>query len=227
MFAINVDRNRYKENFFPGTFNLTLQGPLGTIKLSDNSNNTTVISYLDCGRVYDIVSGSNGLAATTTNVGQIASGYTISGSYGLFLPDIGTLILNPRALELPLVNGGIGLTPTVTANVNTPYTNVNNNLLYDAIKAGNYFQLNSQESVASDYIFVRVKNNEYNYSTNPTFISGSGDLIFSSLINNPQTYVTTVGLYNNNNELLAVAKMSRPLIKDFTKEALLRVKLDW
>lgn len=47
------------------------------------------------------------------------------------------------------------------------------------------------------------------------------------MIYNPQTYITTVGLYNDASELLAVAKMSVPLIKDFTKEALIRVKLDW
>jgi hypothetical protein len=41
------------------------------------------------------------------------------------------------------------------------------------------------------------------------------------------TYVTTVGMYNDNNELLAVAKLSKPLQKDFTKEALVRVKLDF
>jgi hypothetical protein len=47
------------------------------------------------------------------------------------------------------------------------------------------------------------------------------------LINNPQTFITTVGMYNDNNELLAVAKLSRPLVKDFTKEALIRIKLDY
>jgi hypothetical protein len=47
------------------------------------------------------------------------------------------------------------------------------------------------------------------------------------MVYNPQTYMTTVGLYNDNSQLLAVAKMSRPLVKDFTKEALVRVKLDW
>ena len=43
----------------------------------------------------------------------------------------------------------------------------------------------------------------------------------------PTTYMTTVGLYNDNNDLLAVAKLSRPLPKDFTKEALVRIKLDF
>jgi len=46
-------------------------------------------------------------------------------------------------------------------------------------------------------------------------------------INNPQTYPTTVGLYNDSNELLAVAKLSRPLLNDFTKALLIRAKLDF
>ena len=52
-------------------------------------------------------------------------------------------------------------------------------------------------------------------------------MLYDSFINSPQTFITTVGLYNDNNELLAVAKLSKPLKKDFTKEMLLRVKLDF
>lgn len=239
--AINVDRNRYKESLFPGTFNLTLKGPTGTvITLCDNSNDTSVVNYLDCGRVFDIVSGSNGRAVVTTNVGQIANGYTPSGSYGMYLPDIATIVLNPRALALGSSFGGISLavdttnyTTTVGANTQLYTSSVNNNNLLTAVSGGalvggSYgFQLNSQENVSSNYVFCRMKNQEYNYSSNPTFVSGSGNLLFSSMVYNPQTYVTTVGLYNNNSQLLAVAKLSRPLVKDFTKEALIRVKLDW
>jgi hypothetical protein len=91
------------------------------------------------------------------------------------------------------------------------------------------FGLNSEETpITSDYIFVRARNSEFNYSENPSFISGStGEIYIVSFINNPQTYMTTVGLYNDSNELLAVAKLSKPLNKDFTKEALIRVKLDF
>jgi hypothetical protein len=77
-------------------------------------------------------------------------------------------------------------------------------------------------------VFVRSRNAEFNYSTNPSFISGStGEVIYPYFINSPQVYPTTVGLYNDGNELLAVAKLSRPLQKNFTKEALVRVKLDF
>ena len=74
----------------------------------------------------------------------------------------------------------------------------------------------------------RSISSEFNYSENPSFITGStGEVIYSQFINNPQTYITTVGLYNDSNELLAVAKLSRPLQKDFTSELLVRVKLDF
>ena len=84
------------------------------------------------------------------------------------------------------------------------------------------------QTISSDFIFVRAQNQEFNYSEYPSFISGSsGEVLFQSFINIPQTYATTVGLYNDTNDLVAVAKLSRPLEKDFTKETLVRIKLDF
>jgi hypothetical protein len=235
IFAINVDRNRYKESLFPGTFNLVLSGS-GTnrIQICDNSNVTSVVNYLDCGRVFDLVYGSNGTPTDGSFSGQTAAGYTVSGSYGMYLPDIGVILLNAGALTLTQAQGGIGLsldrtnyTSVISSNTQLYTSSVNNNTLLTAISGGANFQLTSQENVSSNYVFCRMKNQEYNYSSNPTFVSGSGNLLYSSMVYNPQTYVTTVGLYNTNSQLLAVAKLSRPLVKDFTKEALIRVKLDW
>jgi hypothetical protein len=226
LIAIQIDRNKYKESLFPGTFNLTLaNNGNGPIRLTDNSNDVTTITYVDGGRVYDIVSGSNGTAKNSPTLTGAAQGYTVSGSYGLFLPDIGLILLNPRALSLGTSAGGI-VTSFSTSNT-IAASSANNHLIYTIINSGSNFQLNSQETISSDYVFVRFRNADYNYTTNPSFITGSGELIYSNFINSPQTYPTTVGLYNDNNELLAVAKMSKPLTKDFTKEALIRVKLDW
>jgi hypothetical protein len=232
MIAINIDRNRYKESLFPGTLKLALTSGSTTVNLTDDSvytsNNNLTVTYGDCGRIFNLISGSNGLPTSAT-VGSAAKGYTPSGSYGFFLPDIGTIILNPRALALPAASGGIGLyVDTASYTSGLPSSSNSNNSAYNAIKAGNCFQLNSQETVSANYVFVRVGNQEYNYSNNPSFLSGSsGQLIYPTLINSPQTFPTTVGLYNNNGDLLAVAKMSKPLLKDFTHEALIRVKLDW
>lgn len=226
LIAIQIDRNRYKESLFPGTFNLYLSGSQ-LIKLTDNSNQVSTVTYVDGGRVFDIISGSNGVATTAAVLsGAPAKGYTASGSYGLYLPDIGLILLNPAALSLSAGNGGLAV-PFYTANTDAA-SSQNKENIFQIINRGQYFALNSQETISSDYIFVRVKNADYNYTTNPSIISGStGELIYSNFINSPQTYPTTVGLYNDNNELLAVAKLSKPLTKDFTKEALIRVKLDW
>jgi len=233
-YVLTIERSRFKQSLFPGSLNLTLYSG-STIQLTDNSNDVTTISYLDCGRVFQIVSGSNGraipLASSAPNA--IAAGMTISGSYGLFLPDIGTIILNAAALDLPGNVGGIQLRTARQSNVN----NGNPLRLYSTssgrigLTTGSFtssFALNSQETITSDFVFVRARNGEFNYSENPSFISGStGTILYDSFIQNPQTYITTVGLYNDNNELLGVAKLSKPLKKDFTKEALIRVKLDF
>jgi hypothetical protein len=212
--AINIDRARYKEHLLKGTFNLTLSGSgIQTLKLTDNSGMVSTDTYLDCGRVYQIISGSNGTAFSGT-------GYSPSqGSYGLFLPDIATIILNPLALSQ-----SINLEPSRSNDSD----GLNISRIFTAISGAASFQLNSEETVTSDFVFVRARNSEFNYSENPSFISGStGDVIFSTFINSPQTYMTTVGFYNDTNDLLAVAKLSKPLTKDFTKEALVRVKLDF
>jgi len=234
-YSITIDRARFKESLFPGSLNLTLYSASRQIVLTDNSIDTTTISYCDAGRVFQIVSGSNGSAITTANsaLGAVSAGMTISGSYGLFLPDIGTIILNAPALDLPFANGGIALNTQRSSNTN----NANPIRLYSTassrigLTTGSYtssFSLNSNETVTSDFVFCRARNSEFNYTENPSFISGStGAVLYDLFINSPTTYITTVGMYNDSNELLAVAKLSKPLKKDFTKEALIRVKLDF
>jgi hypothetical protein len=220
-YAINVSRARYKEKLLPGSLNLILRSGSNILSLTDNSQNVTLPLYYGTQRAYQVVSGSNGSAY---NISTGGNGYTpSSGSYGLFLPDISTILLNGKALDLAGPSG-INLSTNVTAN--TDGQNVLK--LYTALVSGSSFELNSEETITSDFVFVRSRNAEFNYSTNPSFISGStGEVIFPYFINNPQVYPTTVGLYNDANELLAVAKLSRPLQKNFTKESLVRVKLDF
>lgn len=216
--VISLDRTRYKEKLLPGSLTLTLTSGSESYTITDNSQVVASQTFTDAGRVYELVSGSAGVVNTSAN----SSGYMdfgAGGSYGWFLPDIGTLLI-------PTANFITGPLWNVSQSYNS--NGYNNRVLFDIIKSGSNFQLNSQETISSNYVFVRARNSEFNYSENPSFISGStGEVLFNQFINAPQTYPTTVGLYNDNNELLAVAKMSRPLLKDFTKEALIRIKLDF
>ena len=222
--TISVERSRYKESLLPGSTTLLLSGSAGKISLTDNSQVVNSVVFNDAGRVFQLVSGSAGNVNTSKN----NSGYsTDSGSYGWFLPDIATYILNPRALSNDFADGGIGL-DAITTSATSSTTNPNPNLIYTAISGGLSFTANSQETISSDFVFCRPRSSEFNYSENPSFISGStGEVIYSNFITQPQVYITTIGMYNDSNDLLAVAKMSRPLLKDFTKESLVRVKLDF
>jgi len=224
--ALSLERAQYKESLFPGSLFLKLSGSLGIINLTDDSNYVSTITFGEAGRVYNLISASSA-GVKATNSGTTSDGWSVSsGSYGFLLPDIGTILLNPVALSGSLTAGGIGL--FVSRSSAAPGNN--NSRMFRAITGSNArsFTLQSQETITSDFIFVRPRSSEFNYSENPSFISGStGEVLYSDFINNPQVYITTIGLYNDSSELLAVAKLSRPLLKDFTKEALIRVKLDF
>jgi hypothetical protein len=167
------------------------------LTLIDDSTTTNLSRFIGENRYYNIISGS------------IASGsFSTATNYGFLFPDLGIAILDSGSITASI--SGIGSAS-----------------LFNSIKVGNNFKLQSSETVSSTYFFTRVKNSEFNYTTNPSIIDDNGNLLYTTLINNPQTFPTSVGLYNDNNELLAVAKLSRPLTKDFTKEALIRIKLDY
>jgi hypothetical protein len=87
---------------------------------------------------------------------------------------------------------------------------------------------NNTTELNSSIYFCRANHNEFNYSSNPTYVSGSKVTVKADdIMMPPRSYVTTVGLYSADNELLAVAKLSEPLRKDPTNELTLRVRLDY
>jgi|TARA_R110000744_G_scaffold254391_2_gene369942 hypothetical protein len=227
--AINFQRARLKEKLDPGNWELVLSGSanggstsLGhnITKLIDNSGGKDA-TIQDGQRVYSVVSGTiAGGEVTTDDDG-------VTGGYGLVYPDLGIIVLNPGRLK----ERGIVPTGTVTAsNTNNQY----NSMLFNAISgAASYnssygFAARNEEEVTSTFYYVRVKNADYNFSNNPTFSTGSlGALRHPTMIKDPKTYITTVGLYNDRQELLATAKLSKPLIKSFDRESLIKVKLDF
>jgi hypothetical protein len=231
-YIININRARYKHNLKPGTLNLFLTGSgapgvggpinqsgIKTLHLTDDSVTATGSATItNIGRQFNIVSGASGVrqgANTTQVVG--------SGSYGLFYPDAGLIFLNTRAISQSLE-----IEPSQGDNA-TPN---GHQTLYNAIKHGNglntsYFIIDSEEKISSQFYFVRARNEQFNYTTNPSFTDNTGTLNNDSFIDNPTTFITTIGLYNDANDLVAVAKVSQPIAKDFTKEALMRVKLDY
>ena len=86
---------------------------------------------------------------------------------------------------------------------------------------------NNTIEINSTIYFCRANNSEFNYSSNPTYLSQSQIVVKNNAEELPRSYVTSVGLYSADNELLATAKLSEPLEKDPTDEFTLRVRLDY
>ena len=235
IYVINVNRARYKNNLSLSTLNLHLSNSAApstafseqTTHLTDDSVSSNGAAIMtNIGRQFNIVSGANGVHSGSSNI-QVGG----SASFGLYYPDAGLIVLNPDAFysgsdfpgdpdEWPQLFPG--RMPGRSDN-----TDQNTERLYHAISGAGHFIIDSEETITSQYYFVRAKNYEFNYTTNASFQDEKGNVNFSSMINNPRVYITTVGLYNDNNDLLAVAKMSQPVAKDPTKEALFRIKLDF
>jgi hypothetical protein len=216
IFVINFNRDKYKEKLDPGNWELKLGSTLTLIDDSGAGQNPDVNAS---GRVFRIRSGS--IADGTSSADTRA--------YGLAYPDVGILVFHPLALSqapgAPINMTNVNAAPAA----NLAWSGNNNIRLFLAqMVTGNSFQARTEERVTSTYYFVRVRNNEFNYSNNPTFSTGSSNLVRYGLFqNDPRVYITGVGLYDNQNQLLAVAKLSRPLLKSFTRECLVRVKLTY
>jgi hypothetical protein len=219
VFAIGVNRARYREKIDPGNWELHLTKGGNTLKLIDDSGATSDSTVNASQRVFNIVSGSiSGGTATikTTAVAQSAT----NGSFGYFYPELGIIVLNAYALNQDSL--AITLTRSTATNDNTAYE------LVSSISTGARFQARREEEIKSSHYFCRVRSDEYNWSQNPTYYTGSNaELRNPTFIQDPKSYITTVGLYNDNNELLAVAKLSQPLLKSRDREAVIKVRLDF
>ena len=98
----------------------------------------------------------------------------------------------------------------------------------DDIRARLYnISFNNTTELNSSIYFCRANHNEFNYSSSPTYLSASKIFVKENALDTPVSYITTVGLYSADSELLAVAKLSEPLKKDPNTELTLRVRLDY
>lgn len=225
IYAINLNRARLKDRLDPGNFELHLAKLTGAATPAIHSDNL-VISLIDnsgdtqqaatqIGRVYSLVSGSilNGV-------------FNSAIEYGSVYPEQGVIILNADKLDLAQLNFGT----VKTANTNGDnafrlFTSMSGSAV---INANNGFAARNEEKVQSTFYFVRAKNGEYNFSNNPSYVTGSnGSFRQPTFANNSKSFITTVGLYNSTQELLAVAKLSKPILKSFSNEVLVKVKLDF
>jgi len=210
--AISIKRTNLKSTMDPGNWQLTLKGLNNAyVHLIDNSLGAqdTVITE---NTSYSIVSGSinNGIYNSTTPV-----------YYGKFFPKYGILLIDPSV---------VSSSATFVYNTGSDAYKNNHGHFLDIIRNGASFEGRSAESISSTHYFIRVKNKQYNYTNNPTFVSSSAGIdyvLYPEFKSDPKTFITTVGLYNDSNELLAVAKLSKPIKKSFSTETLIKARIDF
>lgn len=228
---INFSADKYKDRVDEGLLEFSLSGANGRFTFIDDS------ILLPKSDVYNIISGSiiNGVATPHYST----TGVITYKSVGLFYPKTGIVVLNANAISSSV---GLALTGSFSSNANDSldYT-LNQKTLFQSIVKCNdtTFKVRKSEYLPSRQYFLRIKNRDYNYTNNPTYIADGikdtknnvvvprGTIKIDDFIDNPKTYMTTVGLYDDNNELIAVAKLSQPVEKNFDNELLIRVKLDF
>ena len=230
--VISTARARLREKMDPGNWELHLSGSIAInagshtnstgslVKLIDDSGATTNPTVNAGGRVFNVVSGS---IASGTAVTKTAATAQPGGGYGLFYPDLGIIVLNADVVASSASMAG------ATAIASASGVDGNNaGGFYNSMKSAAYFVSRREEQLNTTHYFCRATNQKFNFSNNPTFFTSSdGSLTNASFKNDPKSYITTVGLYNDTNELLAVAKLSKPILKSFSREAIVKVKLDY
>ena len=227
-YFVSFQRARMREKIDPGNWELNLGSgsllvPSGhrgdAIRLIDDSSTNTSPDVNEGGRVFNVVSGSvaSGVATAATAQGP--------GAYGLFYPDLGLILLNPATL----------VSASIVTLTNTNTNDNNSQRFFNSIASGSatagtgkYFAARREEEISSTNYFCRVNNKNYNFSSNPTYATASdGSLTQATFFKDPKTFITQVGLYNDDNELLAIAKLSKPILKSYSREAIIKVKLDF
>lgn len=242
IYAITFNRSRYKQRLDPGNVEISVAELTGSayannvftgsnvvvsssnkvVKLIDDSGDATQTGD-DSKTSYNLVSGS------------ISGGIFNSSSphyYGKVYPSLGIAVIDAVSLNQSASFNSVTSSTSGQTNV---LGGDNAFKLFTAISGAavinstlNPLTARSAEKVSSTHYFIRVKARDFNFSNNPTFTTGSDFRIKQqTFVNDPKTYITTVGLYDDEENLLAVAKLSKAVLKAFDREVLVKVRVDF
>lgn len=195
-----------KDEIKKGTFNLSLgigtaASPLATVVMLQDTGAESEYRVNSPAGEYGIL--YNGL----TKVGHV-------------FYQAGIVVLNKSVFTDPSFNA--------EGDIDDALQNSTIQELCDSIRSRiSKIDFNNTVELNSTIYFCRINHNEFNYSSNPTYLNESKIRVKQERLDSPTSYITTVGLYSTTNELLAVAKLSEPLKKTPENELILRVRLDY
>jgi hypothetical protein len=194
--------NEYRVNSPAGEYGiLYASGNLNTSHASYNATTKTI----PCGLIYY----QAGVVVLTSSLFQGDENNTIN-----------TAIIDEAGDDVEWIDASTSITGAILANEISSSADA----LRHRIKN---IQFNNTTELNSTVYFCRANHNEFNYSSNPTYLSESKIRVKNTSTDVPVSYITTIGMYNDRRELLAVAKLSEPLKKTPDNEFTLRVRLDY
>lgn len=241
IYVINYYRNGLSDQLDPGNFQINMAYLSGSFY----PNHVHTGSNVQVGSpfVMKFIDDSDDFSQTHTCIDDPYASYPIvSGSledgkyqdasintYGNVYPYLGVVVFHPKRL-----NEQLGFNTVTGSNI---YGD-NAYKLFTSISGAaspTVGRSDSHKMLARNVVYkttqhysVRVNRAIANYSNNPTYVSGSKNRIFDKcFIHEPNTYITSVGLYNENLELLAIGKMTKALKKDFDTDLLIKIRLNW
>jgi len=233
-YFINFTRLLAKDEIKKGSFSIELG--TGTAYTSPFATTVTITDASGAnGYKVNSPAGEYGVLFAKDSTGSPMSAHGTNGTaVGLLYYQAGIAVLSASAFG-SLLTTPVSMSRTDGSAVTWPSASVESVLTSSAI-SGNCDDLrnrlqnvsfNNTTELNSTIYFCRADNTDFNYSANPTYLSESKIVVKTDSQDVPVTYMTSVGLYSADNELLAVAKLSEPLKKDPTTEFTVRVRLDY
>lgn len=241
IYVINFYREGMIERIDPGNFQINLSYLSGSfyvnnihtgsnvkvgsdfvMSLIDDSDDYSESIVCDGGQMisYNIVSGSldNGVYQNAT-----------VNTYGKVYPQIGIMVLHPKRLNELLGFNTVTGSNIAGDNAFKLLTSISGAASPTSGRTDSYYmRARNITYKKSTHYFVRVYPDQSNYSNNPTFVSGSTNTIFDDCFyDDPNVYITSVGLYDNDRNLIGIAKLSRPIKKNFDTDLVIKIRLNW
>lgn len=225
-------------------------GDVGLLKDTSNTSKTVGmlwydhgIAVLDMGKVFCGDQHMSGTLAGVTNAdpsglgtGKVVMGYGDHPFLGsnTQLENGPVTTLNTRSRQIGRVgNTNVSASFIPDFLVSGSVDDIVDHIASTRFGSGSFTAATFQNvtNINSTLVFCRATADEFNYSSNQTFRNASGEIVVidpgDDTGQRTFTFVTTVGLYNSNNELLGVAKLSRPVEKNDEKDLTVRVRLDF
>jgi len=240
-------RDKVKRETTAIRFFVSASGGGAAIPTPAGVSNNIVKTGVSASILTDINSSTNKYYTVGGEAAVLVDSANTTNPYGLLFLDRGIMILDmSRSFDQrTYISGAIdsveyssGINPNMSASLcmfgaSASIDNFLDHLCSTRFTASNETAMTFQNvtNINSTIFFCRANPDSFNYSSNPTFTDDNNRIVVidegQELEQEAFTFVSSIGLYDDNNNLLGVAKLSRPVLKDSERDITFKVRLDF